>query len=82
MCVTPTIHAFFIKSFTAFSVRKKHFLAAEEVFGYEQSDLIPEELVFLDAYQTVYAWIGKVHPHRNPKVTLEMVEEYLVMGTT
>lgn len=42
---------------------------------------MPEELVVLDAYQTVYAWIGKLHPNKNSKVILEMVEEYLVMGT-
>lgn len=50
------------------------------MFGYQQSDLMPEELVVFDAYQTIYAWIGKLHQHKNPKVIFEMVEEYLVMG--
>lgn len=56
------------------------FSLAEEVFGYQQSDLMPEELVVFDAYQTVYAWIGKMYSNQNSKMILEMVEEYLVMG--
>lgn len=54
--------------------------SAEEVFGYQQSDLMPEELVVFDAYQTVYAWVGKMYMQKDPKVVLNIVEEYLVMG--
>lgn len=50
------------------------------MFGYQQSDLMPEELVLFDAYQMVYAWVGKLYSEKNPKVILETVEEYLVMG--
>lgn len=50
------------------------------MFGYQQNDLMPEELIVLDAYTTVYAWIGKLYSYKDPKVILEMAEEYLVMG--
>lgn len=41
---------------------------------------MPEELVVFDAYQTVYAWVGKMCMQKNPKEVLNIVEEYLVMG--
>ncbi|XP_065164723.1 LOW QUALITY PROTEIN: advillin [Atheta coriaria] len=33
---------------------------AEEIFNFSQSDLIPEDIMLLDAHETIFIWIGKL----------------------
>lgn len=53
---------------------------AEEILSYTQTDLWPEEIVLLDAYKTVFVWLGKMRIKPELKLILEIAEEYLVMG--
>ncbi|XP_022911438.2 advillin isoform X2 [Onthophagus taurus] len=49
----------------------------EEVFNFAQSDLTPEDIMLLDAFSTIFIWIGALSTTYNRKNSLEMALEYL-----
>ncbi|KAI4464752.1 villin [Holotrichia oblita] len=58
------------------SIMKEKF-KAEEVFNFSQTDLVPEDVMLLDAYSTIFMWMGKLSHAQDRKLSFEMALEYL-----
>lgn len=54
----------------------------EEVFNFNQTDLVPEDVMLLDVYTTIFLWIGKLSTAQERKLALEMALEYLRTGNS
>lgn len=55
--------------------------SAEEVMNFQQIDLIPEDIMLLDAKDSIYLWIGKDSNTEEQKLALQTTIEYLSTGT-
>lgn len=55
-------------------------ILAEEVFNFSQTDLIPEDVMLLDASSTIFMWMGKLSHAQDRKLSFEMALEYLRTG--
>ena len=49
----------------------------EEIFDFDQSDLIEDDVMILDTYAEVYVWIGKGANTEEKKKSLETAIEYI-----
>lgn len=52
----------------------------DEILNYTQADLMSEEIMLLDAYGSLFVWIGSFSSITEQKALLEMVEEYILIG--
>ncbi|XP_017769751.1 PREDICTED: villin-1 isoform X2 [Nicrophorus vespilloides] len=50
---------------------------AEELFNFSQSDLVPEDVMLLDAHDTIFVWIGKLSTKEESRLSLELAKDYL-----
>lgn len=55
----------------------KGFFYVEEVFNYDQEDLIEDDVMILDAYREVFVWIGQGANETERKMALETVQNYI-----
>jgi hypothetical protein len=53
------------------------YFRVEEVFDYDQEDLIEDDVMLLDTYAEVFVWIGKGANAEEKKKALETVIEYI-----
>ncbi|XP_076312885.1 villin-1-like isoform X2 [Tachypleus tridentatus] len=49
----------------------------EEIFDFNQSDLIEDDIMLLDAWDTVFLWIGNKANSEEKKMAMSLAEEYL-----
>ncbi|XP_045472263.1 advillin isoform X1 [Harmonia axyridis] len=52
---------------------------AEEIQQFTQKNLIPEDVMLLDANETLYVWIGNLSSKEDHKLSLALAIEYLQM---
>lgn len=52
----------------------------EETINFAQNDLIPEDIMILDARTIVYIWIGKLSLNDNRKLAFDVAQKYLQRG--
>jgi len=52
----------------------------EEITNFTQTDLIPEDVMMLDAYDTIFLWIGKDSNKEERDKSVQMAIEYLKTG--
>ncbi|CAH1186187.1 unnamed protein product [Phyllotreta striolata] len=50
---------------------------ADEIRFFSQKDLVPEHVMFLDAYDTVYIWIGRLCTREEKRLSAQRAIEYL-----
>ena len=53
------------------------YFRVEEVFDFDQEDLIEDDVMILDTYAEVYVWIGKGANAEEKKKSLETAIEYI-----
>jgi len=53
------------------------YFRVEEIFDYDQEDLIEDDVMILDTYQEVFVWIGKGANTEEKKKSLETAVEYI-----
>lgn len=58
----------------------KHFIAAEEIFNFIQTDLVPEDVMLLDAHDTIFIWIGNYSTAEERKLSMQTAKDYLRTG--
>lgn len=54
---------------------------AEEIFNFIQIDLVPEDVMLLDAHDTIFIWVGKFSTNEEKKLSMQTAKEYLRTGT-
>jgi len=58
------------------------YFRVEEIFDYDQEDLIEDDVMLLDTYAEVFVWIGKNANAEEKKKSLETVVEYIKSDKT
>lgn len=53
---------------------------AEEIFDFDQADLIEEDVMLLDTWREVFVWVGKDAKDNERKEALELARKYVVDG--
>ncbi|KAK9879533.1 hypothetical protein WA026_006604 [Henosepilachna vigintioctopunctata] len=56
-----------------------NYFAAEEIYQFSQKNLIPEEIMLLDANDTLYIWIGNLSSREDQRLSLKSALDYLEM---
>lgn len=49
----------------------------EEIFNFSQSDLIPEDVMLLDANDAIFVWIGKLSTKEENRLSNDLAHQYL-----
>ena len=52
-------------------------IVAQEVINFDQSDLVPDDVMLLDVSHTVFLWIGKESNKDEQKGSVEIAQNYL-----
>ncbi|XP_031560632.1 adseverin-like [Actinia tenebrosa] len=52
-------------------------LQVEEVYEFDQDDLIPDDVFFLDTYYRLYIWVGKGARRDEKEDTIKFVQEFI-----
>jgi hypothetical protein len=53
---------------------------AEEIMNFTQNDLVSEDVMMLDAHDSIFIWIGKDSNKDERDKAVQMVMEYLRTG--
>lgn len=48
--------------------------------NFTQTDLIPEDVMLLDSYNTIFIWLGNLSTKEERRLTLETAKNYLKNG--
>ncbi len=51
--------------------------ASEEVFQFEQEDLIEDDVMLLDTYHSIYVWVGDLANAEEKKSGPEVAAQYV-----
>ena len=56
------------------------FVAVEEIINFTQTDLVPEDVMLLDAWDTLFLWIGDFSNREERKQAVNLAINYLRTG--
>lgn len=70
---------FAIDDFT-FTVNNYCIIPVEEVVNFSQVDLVPEDVMLLDTWDTIFLWIGQYANREEKKQSIMLAFNYLRTG--
>lgn len=56
------------------------FVTVEEIINFNQTDLVPEDVMLLDTWDTIFLWIGDFANREERKQAINLAINYLRTG--